>query len=210
AILLCATIGILSGIHYLNTRKAMYAGMIVLGMICIVLGRLYQCTLLLTGGSLTERFQVGALGILGAFSFFFSANFGQIDSLVDDGRKNFRKYRIIALIGPLCMTLMLIPILLSPASRAFKISCAFVTGFISAACYFHVKHLLIPDVDYGVVRCLRWYNALAMILSVLSMLELIALAWDLNALFILSGIGLCAASLAMVPMMDKGVKKWQT
>ena len=40
AILLCATIGILSGIHYLNTRKAMYAGMIVLGMMgknCLII-----------------------------------------------------------------------------------------------------------------------------------------------------------------------------
>jgi hypothetical protein len=69
---------------------------------------------------------------------------------------------------------------------------------------------MIPDVDYGVVRCLRGYNALAIALSVLSMWELISLAWGSKILFILSGVGLCGVSLALVPAMDKGVKKWQT
>jgi len=210
AILVCAIIGFLSGVRYLNSRKALYAGMIVQGMICIALGRLYQSVHLLTGGSLTEHFQVGALGVMGAFSFFFSSNYGQIDSLVDDGGKEFRKYRMVSLIGPLYVLSMLIPILLSPASRAFKISSAAVGCIVAAACYFHVKHLLILDVDYGVVRCLRGYNALAVALSVLSMWELISLAWSSEVLYILSGFGLCAVSLTLVAAMDRGVKKWQT
>ena len=35
-------------------------------------------------------------------------------------------------------------------------------GGIAAAGYFHLKHLMIPDVDYGVVRCQRGYNALGL------------------------------------------------
>lgn len=210
AVLVCATVGCLSGIRYLNARKALYAGMIVLGMTCIALGRLFQCALLWTGGSLTDHFQVGSLGVMGAFSFFFSANFGQIDSLVDGGEAQFRKYRIVALLGPLCVAAMLAPILFSPAARAFKASCAVVSCTIGVACYFHVKHLLIPDVDYGVVHCLRGYNALALALSVMSMGELIALAWRSNAMLILSGAGLCAVTLTLVLAMDRGVKKWQT
>ena len=210
AILVCAVVGFMFGIRYLNTRKGLYAPMIVQGMICIALGRLYQCVHLFTGGSLIDRFQVGALGVLGAFSFFFSSNYGQIDSLVDDGGKDFKKNRLYALIGPLYVVSLLIPILLSPTGRAFKISSAVVCCAVGAACYFHVKHLMIPDVDYGVVRCLRGYNALAIALSVLSMWELISLAWGSKILFILSGVGLCGVSLALVPAMDKGVKKWQT
>ena len=210
AILACSVTGFLSGMRYLSAGKALYARMIVQGVICVSLGRLYQCVCLLTGGSLTERYQVGILGIMGAFSFFFSANYSQIDSLVDDGGKRFRRYRIIALIGPLCILLMLILILLSPASVPFKISCAIVSGMICPACFYHVKHLMIPDVDYGVVRCLRGYNALAMMLSVLSMGELIALAWDAEALLYGSGAGLCALTLALVPVMDRGMKRWRT
>ena len=210
AVMACATAGFLSGIRYLNTRKALYASMIVQGMICVVLGRLYQCALLFTGSSLTENFQVGSLGVMGAFSFFFSANYGQIDSLVDGGEKTFRKYRLIALIGPAYVVSMLVPILFSPATMAFKINCVLVETMIAAASYFHVKHLIIPDVDYGVVRCLRGYNALAVVLSVMSMWELIALSMGSEPVLIVSGVGLCAVSLAMVPVMDKGVKKWRT
>ena len=210
AVLACAIGGCISGIHYLNARKALYASMIVLGMICIALGRLFQCALLWTGGSLTGHFQMGILGVMGAFSFFFSANYGQIDSLVDGDEAGFKKYRIIALIGPVCVAALLVPVLLSPSALAFKVSCAVVSGMIALACYYHVKHLLIPDVDYGVVRCLRGYNALALALSVMSMLELIALAWSSTALLVVSGAGLCAVTLALVAVMDRGVKKWQT
>ncbi len=210
AVMACATVGFFTGIPYLKTRKALYASMIVQGMICVVLGRLYQCALLFTGGSLTDNFQVGSLGVMGAFSFFFSANYGQIDSLVDDGEKTFRKYRLIALIGPAYVASMLVPILLSPAAATFKISCVIISVMISMASYFHVKHLFIPDVDYGVVRCLRGYNALAVVLSVMSMWELIALALNSQWLLIVSGVGLCAAALTLVPVMDRGVKKWRT
>ena len=210
AVLLCAAIGFLSCFRYLNTRKALYAGMIVCGMGCIVLARLYQVVLLWTGGSLTDRFQVGILGSIGAFSFFFSANYGQIDSLVDGGDQEFRRYRLIALAGPLCVNLLLIPILCSGASLAFKISCIVVDFVAGAACYFHVKHLLIPDVDYGVVRCLRGYNALALVLSAMSMWELIALSQDSKIMLIISAVGLCAVSLTLVRVMDRGVKAWQT
>ena len=210
AILVCAAAGALSGFRYLNSRKALYASMIVQGMICVVLGRLYQCALLFTGSSLTENFQVGSLGVMGAFSFFFSANYGQIDSLVDGGEKTFRKHRLIALIGPIYVVSMLVPIVFSPASTTFKINCVLVETMIAAASYFHVKHLIIPDVDYGVVRCLRGYNALAVAMSVMSIWELIALAQGSEPALIISGVGLYAVSLAMVPVMDRGVKKWRT
>ena len=210
SILVCATLGALSGTRYLRSRKNLYASMIVLGVVCLALGRLYQCARLWTGGSLTERFQPGILGIMGAFSFFFSANFGQIDSLVDGGEGCFAKYRIIALAGPLCVAAMLIPVVLSPAGLAFRICCVVVSGVIGVASYFHVKHLLIPDVDYGVVRCLRGYNALALALSVLSMLEMIALAWSGEGLLYAAGAGLCVVTAALVPVMDRGVKKWIT
>ena len=210
AVLVCSIVGFLFGIDYLRPRKVLYANMIVLGMICMALGRLFQCALLWTGGSLTEHFQVGSLGVMGAFSFFFSSNYGQIDSLVDGGGRAFTKYRVVALIGPLYVVSMLTPILLSPAAMSFKVSCVVVSPVIGAACYFHVKHLLIPDVDYGVVRCLKAYNALAIALSVLCMWELIALAQSSKALLYISGAGLCAVALAIVQMMDRGVKKWLT
>ena len=210
AVLLSAGIGFVFGTRYLSVKKTLYATMIVLGVGCILLGRLYQCARLLSGETITDIFQVGILGIAGAFSFFFSSNYGQIDSLVDDGSKEFAKYRLIAILGPMCIAALFVPILLGPSRITFKIGCGFTACLIAVACYFHVKHLFIPDVDYGVVRCLRIYNALAFCLAILTMAELIALANELELLFIVSGIGLCAVSLALVPVMDRGVKAWRT
>ncbi len=210
AVLLCAGIGFVSGTKYLSIKKTLYATMIVLGVGCILLGRLYQCARLLSGETITDTFQVGILGIAGAFSFFFSSNYGQIDSLVDDGSRLFSKYRIIAFIGPMCIAALFIPVLFSPARLAFRIGCGFTAFLIAIACYYHVKHLFIPDVDYGVVRCLRTYNALALCLAVLTMAEMIALAKELEWLLIVSGVGLCAVSLTLVPVMDRGVKAWRT
>ena len=74
------------------------------------------------------------------------------------------------MLGPLCVAALLVPILISLAGTAFKLSCAAVSCIIGPACYFHLKHLLIPDVDYGVVRCLRGYMIVAMYIPQLVML----------------------------------------
>lgn len=210
SILLCAGISFFSGFRYLKNRKTLYASMIVLGVGCILLGRLFQCVRLLTGGSITDTFQVGILGTMGAFSFFFSSNYGQFDSLVDNGSGTFLKYRLISLIAPVCVAAMYAQVVFSPAKTPFKIGCGLACVVIAAACYFHLKHLLIPDADYGIVRCLRQYNATALCLAVLSVLELVAMAHGIEWLLIASGIGLGAVSLLLIPTMDRGVKAWRT
>ena len=210
AILVCATLGVLFGTRYLLTRKNLYASMIVLGVACLALGRLYQCARLWTGGLLTERFQPGILGVMGAFSFFFSSNYGQVDSLVDDGGEEMKRYRRLGLIGPVYVAALTIPILLSPSHAGFKVACTLSALMIGCACYFHVKHIFIPDVDRGIVYCLRGYNALALVLSVLIMWELVAMTYGWDTVMIIAGAGECVASFLIVPVMDRGVKKWTT
>ena len=208
-ILLCAAAGFICGaIRYLRPKKPLYASMIVLGLGCVLLGRLYQCVRLLTGSTLTEQFQIGVLGAAGAFSFFFSSNYGQIDSLVDDGGTEFLRYRTLAWTGPIAIGALFAPIAAGPGSLSFKLGCGVAAAFIAPACYFHVKHLIIPDVDYGVVRCQRGYNCLALCMGLFSMLELIALSWRAEWLFLISGIALGGVCLLIAPVMDQGVKKW--
>ena len=209
AVFLCALIGVLSGLGYLRSRKTLFASIYVMGMACIALRRLYQSAWLQMQGSLNETFQVGMLGVNSAFLFFFSANYGQIDSLVDDGGPAVRRYRLMALAGPLVIAGMLVQILTVPARQAFKTGCVIASVMIGAAGYFHVKHLLIPDVKNGVVRCLRAYNALALCLGLSNMLELVALTRGLQGLLIASGALIGILSLLLVPVMVRGVKAWR-
>jgi hypothetical protein len=146
---------------------------------------------------------------MGAFSFFFSANYGQFDSLVDDGSRELARYRLIPLIAPMAVAAMYLQILLSQAKLPFKIGCGLTCVMIALACYYHAKHLIIPDVDFGIVHSMRSYNALALCLAVLNVEELVAMAVGIEWLLLVSGAGLCVISLALVPMMDKGVKAWR-
>ena len=211
AILICSAIGVVFGaFRYLRPKKPLYASMIVLGLACIMLGRLYQTIQLWTGNDIAGVFQIGTLGTTGAFSFFFSANFGQIDSLADSGDKKLQRYRIIAWAGPVCIAALYAIILLSPAKMPLKAIYGFTAFMIAQAAYFHIKHLLIPDVDYGVVRCQRGYNALAFCLGIMDMIEIIAMLKGNETLLIISGAALSILSLAIIPVMDRGVKKWTT
>ena len=71
------------GILFFRPKKALYSQMITLAMGVIAFGRLFLVIRILTGGEITETFQLGFIGMIGSFMFFFSANYGAIDSLID-------------------------------------------------------------------------------------------------------------------------------
>ena len=50
-----------------------------------MLSRLFETLQLLSFGEIRSGFQVGDLGIIGSSLFFLGANYGELDSLVDDG-----------------------------------------------------------------------------------------------------------------------------
>ena len=209
ALLVFAAPGFIFGaVKYLQPRKPLYASMIVLGVGCIMLGRAYSFIRLITGLKVAGVFTLGILGTVGAFLFFFSSNFGQIDSLVDGGEKKFVKYRLIALVGVIITAALYTVILLSPAELWEKITYGFASVAIAAASYFHFKHLIIPDIDYGVVSCQRTFNALALAYGVSCMLELIAMSYMNETMLIIVCVTECILSGLLVPVMDWGVRKW--
>lgn len=210
AAMVCAGIGVLFGAKYLLNQKNMYAFMIVLGVACFGLGRAFQCIRLWTGDTITGRFQPGILGLMGGFSWFFSANFGQIDSLVDDGSEDFRRYRRVGLLGPACVAVLMIPIIAGSDNLGYMAGCVLTGIMIAASCYFHVKHLWIPDVEKGIVYCMRRFNAMAAIMSLLCLMELNALTYGHEPLLIISYVGQCIVLLLIIPIMERGVKKWTT
>ena len=208
ALMICALSGVVLGFDCLRPRKPLYSMMIVMGLGCFAIGKVYTLTRQLTGLETSGIFHVGILGTVGAFAFFFSSNFGQIDSLVDDGSRGNMIYRIIPLTAVAAMTGIYAFILLSPAAAAEKITDGLALSAAAAAGYYHLKHLLIPDVDNGIVKCLRGYNALALIFGFGAALELTASAYSLERL----GYAACAAEsivlVLIVPIMKRGVRNW--
>ena len=208
----CALGGfIYGGIQFFRPKKALYSQMITLSLGCIAFGRLFNIVRLMTDGNITENFQLGFLGLIGSLMFFFTSNYGTVDSLVDDYSKEFTKYRIIALAAPVAAVLMYLGLFLfGNVSPIWKIQGAALTLFVLPASYFNLKHLIFPDVEFGVVKCLRPYNLLALIYTAAIFMECFAMSRD-NALLTL--ICCCVTGIVtalMIPTVVRGLEKWRT
>ena len=162
-------------------------------------------------GELGSGFNVGMLGIIGSFLFFFSANYGQMDSIVDDGSVKYRKTRIISFAAPLVVVAIWCVI---AATRGIDESTVWVGVemlFVALASYYHLKHLIIDDVSFGLIRSIRSYNLLSLVYALLCMSEGLVECFNLPTVCIVIVYILeCIVLLVFVPVLERGVKKWTT
>ncbi len=209
---ICALIGFVMGLmRFFRTRKALYTRMIVFGLGCAMMGRLFETLLLFVQGEISSGFHIGVLGVLGSFLFFFTANYGQMDSLVDDGSRHFLKYRLIALAAPAVMIVLFGFVFKFMGPGVPVIIRAIETLVICLATYFNLKHLIIEDVDYGIIRSIRGYNLLALIYAVLCMVEMLFTVIPVpGVLLVILYMLLSAIMIVFVPVLAGGVKKWTT
>ena len=206
----CSIIGFIYGIrHLVKGKKAIFPKMVTGAIGCIALGRLYQLVRLATGGKIEGEFQLGILGVIGGLMFFFSANFGLMDSIADDGALKLKKYRIIAFSAPvLSLTIYLLFVFFTDTIMPFKLLAGIATLFIMPTSYFNLKHLLLPDVENGVIRCLRRYNLLVLIFCFLTECEMIALINRFVVFEWVNSVIMGLVLLWILPSVKKGMDKW--
>ena len=208
-IFVSALAGFIFGIIRFSRHKALYPRMINYGVGCIALGRLYQIIRLVTGGQITGEFQLGFLGLAGSLLFFFSANFGTMDSLADDRSARFRKSRMIASLAPIAMVAIYVIFVLCEDFPALaKILGAVLLAFAMQSAYFNLKHLVLPDVDFGIVNCLKAYNLAALIYAFLCMAEFIILCHENEVAELIISLAIGCVAGGIVPLVARGVKKW--
>ena len=205
----CAAIGFGYGLfRFFRDDEALYVRMIVFAVGSAMFGRLLETLQLLVNGQISGIFHVGMLGMAGSFLFLFSANYGQMDSLVDDGSKQFRKTRIIALIAPVVI-FALWGVLALKGFTAKNAIIGIETLIIAMAAYYHLKHVIIKDVAFGLIRVIRGYNILALVYAFLCMAEILIKSFNLSFVFVIIVYVLqCAVMLAFVPVLERGVNKW--
>ena len=209
AMAICMAVSFTYGvIRFFKKGKALYLQMIVGGLGCMMLGRAFQFVTLLTRGFLPSGFHVGLLGIVGSFVFFLSANYGQMDRLLDDGAKENRKYRLLGLLAPLLMLGIYCLVFLFDIRLESKVVYGVMTVIIMFASYFNLKHFIFPDVEFGIIRSIRGYNLIALLLAVLSVVEIVLQLWGKMIPLLILYVAICAVSIAIVPILERGVKKW--
>lgn len=207
----CSLFGFIYGaVVFFRPKKAVYAQMITLSFGCSAFGRLFYIVRLLSSGFITGSVQLGFFGIVGGFMFFFSSNFGLMDTLIDDKSKEYMKYRLIAIIAPaLFVTTYAVLFIPADITLMWKILGGVITVPIALSTYFNLKHLIFPDVDYGVAKCLRPYNFLVLVYSVAILLETVALSRDNALMALVCCIVTGLISVAVMPLVVRGVKKWK-
>ena len=200
---------IYGGVLFFRPRKAVYAQMITFAVGCMAFGRIYQVIRMLTIHDISSQFHLGFLGVIGSLLFLFSANYGAMDGLVDDKSKELRKYRIIPLAAPvLFLAIYLIFFLFSDQPLRVKIMAGVITVNVMHASYFNLKHLIFPDVEYGVINCLKGYNLLALIFELLCVAEMLTMSRDFQVLTFVIGILMGVILPMMVIAVNRGGKKW--
>lgn len=150
-----------------------------------------------------SEFHIGYLGYVGMFFFLYSSYYGAIDSLADGKQPELRRFRAVAVI-------IAAAFFVASALLIFFGGKAFWKGIIvipvSLTLYFAMKHLIIPDVDMGIIKVMRPYNALVICLCICMMLRLVSMPYSM--LGTVSSICTGVLLAVYLPVARNGVRKW--
>lgn len=187
---------------------AMYLQLIVCALGSLALGHFYRIICILTAGALPVGFHVGYLGDFSCFMFLFSANYGQMDGIVDDGSDNLKPLRRFSFLAPIALALLLSTLFLADMRVVKRWILIFSILPALPAAYYNLKHLLIPDMDFGFIRAIRPFNGSALAFIFINVLYQILYAFGLYDLSVAASALLAICSFVVILNAKKGVEKW--
>lgn len=196
---------ILGGTLCARRKQPLFFKILLFAAASCFLDALFEGCWLLVYGAAPEGFHVGYLGCVGMWFFLFSSYFGAIDRLADGGERRYLPYRLAALPAPLAVLGLTIWSVIRWGAAA-SLPLLLLVIPMGATLFFALKHLLLPDVEMGIIRVMRPYNALVLLLGLCQMV---------TRMPGVSGAAALAATLltslllvAMLPTAEMGVRKW--
>ena len=194
-------------------RGALFLQIVAFALGCMALGNIFVLALNITAPeevlvTLTKDFNIGLLGIFGMFAFIFSASYGQIAGLSDDHSRELRKYRLLALIAPIVNAIILMAIVFSGIEVHMQIIYAILFLPAILASYYNLKHLIIPDVELGILASIRKYNLVALMMTVLVLLATATKQYDVSILYSILNILIGLIAPIVFYFAKKGSEAW--
>jgi len=208
-LLLGPIIGFIYGFICCCRRKTpLFNQLVVAALGCMMLSRLYEFVIFLTTGSLPESFNLSVLGDAGGFLFLLSASFGQMDGLVDDRKKENRKYRLIPLIAPLLIIAISIALYLIKQDMTviFFVFPVFLVTLFSS--YYNLKHLIFPDVELGILKSIRSYNGFTLFGTFSYILLCFGEVVEQTWIFTIGAFFVAFWYILVFPVLKGGSDKW--
>ena len=199
--------------HFFKKGKAYYLQIVTMAMGCYAMGSFYHLCQSITTGDLADGFTAAYLGRMGFFLFLFTANYGQMDGLLDDRTPSFKKYRYIALLAPFTAALLYLPCAFADMPYSTKISLSFIWIAAIFSSYFNFKHAIINDLGFGFAKAIRPYNICALILTFLELiLQVLWAYYDVNYILIpiiAVTIIFSVVSVVTIVTLKRGVEEWK-
>ena len=195
--------------HFFKKGKPLCLQSITMAMASHALGSVYHLCQSVTSETVLEGFTPEYLGRIGFFLFILTASYGQLDRIVDDGSKEMRPARLIALSAPVCAALLYIPnCVMSDAANATKITYLLVWIPAVMSVYFNLKHAIIPNLDFGFIQALKSYNIFVLCLSFSELLRLSARNFPYSVPLLLTSLLYGILCVSTMIAAKKGVEKW--
>lgn len=199
--------------NFFKKGKAYYLQIVTMAMGCYAMGSFYHLCQSITTGDLADGFTAAYLGRIGFFLFLFTANYGQMDGLLDDRTPSLKKFRYIALIAPVTAALLYLPCVLAEMPYSTKISLSFLWIAAIFSSYFNFKHAIISDLGYGFVKAIRPYNICALILTFLELILQVLWAYYVNdyILIVIMVVTIIFSIVCILTMvtLKRGVEAWK-
>ncbi len=188
-------------------KAALYLKIYIVAIGCFALGKLYEYVTIYSFGALPSGFNLKYMCIFGSFLFLSSANFGVMNHIMDDGSKEFRKYRLIALIAPLTIILFMLKNISLAPTTTFKSIFILLTLPIAFSSYYSLKQVILPDMGFLFLRLIKPCNIISLVLSLLTCISIYMqiLNYDLFILKIIT-MGLC---LLLTFFIARSLNQWK-
>ena len=199
--------------NFFKKGKAYYLQIVTMAFGCYAMGSFYHLCQSITTEEVVDGFTAAYLGRIGFFLFLFTANFGQMDGLLDDKTSAMKKFRYIALIAPVAVALLYLPCALTEMPFSTKIALALVWSAAIFSSYYNFKHAIISDLGYGFVKAIRPYNICALILTFTELIVQVFWAnYDIEFGFvIIAAISVVFSVMSAITIvaLKRGVEAWK-
>ncbi len=186
-------------------KMPLFYKIIFFAVLTCLMGSIYTLLYGLLWHQGDNGFHVGYLGAVGMFFFLYSSYYGAFNSLADGRQPELRRFRIAAGITAAVFFIGSALLMYVFGKALWLYIVVIPMGF---TVYFAVKHLIIPDVDLGIVKVMRPYNAVIVGLCVFMMLRIISISG--SVLETVSSICTGVLLAVCMPMARNGVRKWFT
>lgn len=198
---------------FFKKGKAFYLQIVTMAIGCYAMGSFYHLCQSLAITDVPDGFTAAYLGRIGFFLFLFTANFGQMDGLLDDRTPSMKKYRYLAFIAPVAVALLYIPCAMTEMPLSTKISLIFVWLAAAFSSYYNFKHAIISDLGYGFVKAIRPYNVCALVLTFTELiLQTLWANYDIKFGFVaIAAVSVFFSVMCAVTVvaLKKGVEAWR-